>query len=143
MSLLTGMMILIAIAPERASYGVLYIENKTDQEMKVTAKVTDEWDVITQTDWEIPAGGAEKIDNIWKLSNIYFKPVIEDDATTADWLKKTTALTLDTHQPAKDLIVTIAKDRYVNKWDVNQLYVSAAKIEYGGTTGYQVKIIAR
>jgi hypothetical protein len=134
---------LLAINSDRISYGVLYIENKTDWDLKVTAKVKDEWDVVTQTDWDIPAQGAEKIDNLSKLSNIRFKPDIDDDSATADWLKRLQTLELKSHEPAKDLIVTISKDPYADRWKTAQLYVSSAKIEYGGATGYHVKILAR
>lgn len=142
-SALLCVLFLFAISPDRSSYGVLYIENKTDWDLKVTAQVKDEWDVVTQTNWEIPAQGAEKIDNIFKLSNIRFKPDIDDDSATADWLKRLQTLELKPHEPAKDLIVTISKDPYADRWKIAQLYVSAAKIEYGGTAGYHVKVLAR
>lgn len=132
-----------SMGPDRISYGVLYIENKTDRDMNITADVKDEQDILTSTPWEIPAGGAEKIDNIFKLSNIRFKPAIDDDSATADWLKRQQLLVLKTHEPAKDLIVTISKDPYADRWKMAQLYVSSAKIEYGGPTGYHVKILAR
>jgi hypothetical protein len=130
-------------SPDRISYGTLYIENKTDFDMKVTAKVKDEWDVVTPTNWEVPARGAEKIDNIYKLRDIRFKPDIDDDSVAADWLKRDTILQLIPHVAANDLIVTISKDPYANKWRIEQLYVSSAKIEFGGATGYHVKVLSR
>ena len=135
---------LIAITPpEQISFGVLYIENRTDWDMKISAKVKDEWEVITPTDWTIFAHGAEKIDNISKLSDIHFHPDIEDDASTPTWLKRVHLLELIPHEQAKDLIVTIAKDPYGDKWNLNQQYVLAAKIEPGGVTGYHVRAISR
>lgn len=127
----------------RVSYGNLYIENKTDWDMKVTAKVKDEWDVVTATNWDIPAHGAEKIDNIFKLSDIHFQPDIEDDSKTQDWLTKKHILQLKAHEAGKDLIVSIAKDPNANRWNIRQSYVTAAKIEYGGVTGYTVKVLAQ
>lgn len=137
-SALVFALFLLAINPDQISYGVLYIENKTDWDLKVTAQVKDEWDVVTQTNWDISAHGAEKIDNLSKLSNIRFKPEIDDDSVTPDWLKHSHRLVLESHQPAKDLIVTISKDPYADRWKTDQLYVSSAKIEYG-----HVKILAR
>ena len=130
-------------AKDRTLYGNLYIENKTDWDMKVTAKVKDEWDVVTLTNWDIPAHGAERIDNLFKLSDIRFQPDIEDDSKAQGWLADSNRLQFNAHEAAKDLIVSIAKDPYMDRWNFKQTYVTSAVIEYGGAAGYSVKVLTR
>ena len=125
----------------QASYGILYIENNTTYTINISAKVKDEWDVVTETFWSIEPGSAEKIDNLSKLSGIYFWPEIEDASKAANWLKQKSVLNLKSHEPSKALIVTIAPNPYQPGWNIAQRYVTAAKIEYGGASGYKVKAI--
>jgi hypothetical protein len=130
-----------AIHVSQASYGILYIENNTTYTINISAKVKDEWDVVTETFWNIGPSSAEKIDNLSKLSEIYFWPEIEDASKAANWLKQKSVLNLKSHEPSKALIVTIAPNPYQPGWNIDQRYVNAAKIQYGGTSGYKVETI--
>jgi hypothetical protein len=130
-----------ANSTEVALTGTLYLKNNTDWDMKVFANVKDEWDIVTPTQWEVAAHGAERIDTIGKLYDIRYKPDVPDDASTPAWLKQSHSLPVAS-QSTKDLIVAIAKDPYANRWVTDNLYVTAAKIEFGGETGYHVHIMS-
>lgn len=128
--------------PDRSAYGTLYIENKTEWTMKISAKVRDEWNVVTDTHWEVDPNSAETIDNVIKLHDIYFQADIDSDAPVPGWLKKRYRLDLKPLVQTKDLIVTLSKNKFEDIWNINQQFVTAAKIEGGGPTGYHVRIVA-
>lgn len=127
---------------DRVNYGNLYIKNETEWDLKVKAQVKDEWNVITQTNWDIPVNGTEKLDNLVKLDNIYFWPDIDDESNAPAWLKvKNNRLRPKDLEPVKDLYVTISKNPYQNAWNIVQRYV-VGKTEPGGETGYNIKVLA-
>lgn len=159
-----AIIVLLLADADPTSYGVLYIENKTDYPMRITANVVDDaiitltnWEITphaaekktkdarinTATVWEIEPHRAEKIDNIHVLSDIRYRPVLEDDEKAENWLKQEHAISIDKHESAKDLIVTISKDPYGNRWRLDQAFVSSAKLEYGQGPGHYVQVILR
>lgn len=131
----------IALTGDRVSYGTVFIKNNTDWALKITADLKDEWDNVTQTEWQIPSQGTEKIANLFFLRNVRFKPVVEDESKVEAWLRKSHPIRITSRPESKDLIIYIAKSRYGNRWDIKQRFVIAAKVEYGGPVGYQLKII--
>ncbi len=137
---------IIADAPvsgDRVSYGAVFLKNNTKWDLKITANLKDEWDNITPTEWLVPSQGTEKMANLFFLSNISFTPAVEDESKVQPWLRKTYPVRITSRPQEKDLIIYINKSRFGNRWDIKQRFVAAAKIEYGGPTGYNLKVEMR
>ncbi len=107
------------------------------------ADLKDEWDNITPTEWLVPSQGTEKMANLFFLGNIRFTPEVDDESKVAEWLRKTYPIRITSRPQEKDLIIYINKSIFGNRWDIKQRFVTAAKIEYGGPTGYELKILIR
>lgn len=133
----------ITLALDRVSYGNLYIVNKTDWPLKIIADIKDEWDVKTPTSWDVEVDGTEKTDNLFKLQDITFNAIVDDESKVNAWVYKKYPLNLGQYQPATDLFVTISKDPYLNRWNIKYTYSAATKVEPGGPTGYTPEKIAR